>query len=65
MKQKCTRNENFSTETLAILDKWIEDNIEFPYPNIEDLQQLSVKTGLNTKQIRIWCTNTRKVRIQS
>mmetsp|Transcript_11623 Transcript_11623/g.13143 ORF Transcript_11623/g.13143 Transcript_11623/m.13143 type:complete len:164 (-) Transcript_11623:22-513(-) len=60
MPRKYTRKENFANESLEVLEKWIESHKDFPYPTNEDLEYLSSITGLRTKQIRIWCTNTRK-----
>ncbi|CAI2364593.1 unnamed protein product [Moneuplotes crassus] len=62
--RKYTKKENFSSECLRVLNHWIDQNIDFPYPTQEQLEQLSMQTGLMEKQIRIWCTNTRKRRLK-
>ena len=37
-----------------VMNKWISDHITFPYPTSEELAELSEKTGLTPKQIRVW-----------
>ncbi|CAI2384508.1 unnamed protein product [Moneuplotes crassus] len=49
---------------LVVLNKWIEDHIEYPYPNSDEFKALSDQTGLDEKQVRIWFTNTRKRRLR-
>ena len=39
------------------------NHLSYPYPNKSDCDQISALTGLTHKQIRVWCTNTRKRRL--
>ena len=50
-----------SKENIKVLEEWLEENKEYPYPKQEDLEKLQVKTGLRKRQIRVWFTNYRNV----
>lgn len=39
------------------------NHLSYPYPNKSDCEELEALTGLSHKQIRVWCTNTRKRRL--
>lgn len=45
-----------------ILKNWLRKNNEYPYPSSADLEDLTRKTKLTEKQIRVWFTNYRNVR---
>lgn len=44
-----------------ILEQWLEDHEQCPYPTPEDLGYLTAVTSLSNKQIRVWFTNYRNV----
>lgn len=57
------RPPNFTTEQLSILMDWLESNIDNPYPSKSTIRNLKLWTGLTVKQITLWCTNIRRVKI--
>ena len=40
---------------------WLEENIGHPYPTKAHLSSLVESTGLERKQVHLWCTNDRRV----
>jgi hypothetical protein len=46
-------------ENIRILQTWITEHADYPYPTSEDVKKLSKHTGLKGKQIRVWFTNFR------
>lgn len=44
----------------AILIKWFDDNIDYPYPSYEQKNELHKLTGLSLKQVITWFTNRRR-----
>jgi len=63
-KRKIVKKDNFKSETISILNQWMMNHLSYPYPNKTDCEQLSALTDLSHKQIRVWCTNTRKRRLK-
>ena len=55
------RPPNFTKEQLEVLMDWLENNLEHPYPTKTAIKNLKLCTGLDTKQINLWCTNIRRV----
>lgn len=45
---------------MKILQDWYNDNHINPYASFEEIQNLSSKTKLTTRQIKIWLANERK-----
>jgi hypothetical protein len=56
--------KNFDRRAILILQKWFLDNIEYPYANKAQNQELSNRTGLTKKQVQDWFTNIRKRKYQ-
>ena len=53
------RRTRFSNSQKDILERWISDHPE-PYPTRNEYLELSQKTGLEVRQIRLWFTRTRQ-----
>lgn len=53
--------EPLSKENVKILEEWLNDNMDYPYPGPVDLDELHIKTSLSKKKIRVWLTNYRNV----
>lgn len=62
-RRKIAKKENFKSEVISILNQWMMNHLSYPYPNKSDCEQITALTGLSAKQIRVWCTNTRKRRL--
>ena len=56
------RKNKFSKGALQILNTWLYQNYEFPYPDCEEAKVLCRQTNLTLKQLRIWFINNRKVK---
>ena len=56
---------NFAPGSIKMLTKWVEEHIDHPYPDEDELEMLRQATGMTEKQLRIWFTNTRKVSVFS
>lgn len=50
---------------IVLLQQWLEEHENCPYPTLEDLEDLTVSTGLTEKQVRVWFTNFRNVGVLS
>ena len=46
--------------TKNVLQKWLEQHMEYPYPSRQDKQMLSAETGLTFEQVDNWFRNARK-----
>ena len=55
------RRKKASKHAREILQEWLDKNESCPYPDDNDLEFLTNKTGLNEKQVRVWFTNYRNV----
>lgn len=53
------QRKNFGEETSKILKKWLSDHKEYPYPSLDQLNNLCQLTGLSSKQIRTYFVNNR------
>ena len=54
------RRVPFTENQLRILNEWVEDHRESPYPKEEEKIAISHQTGLSIKQICDWLANWRK-----
>jgi len=52
--------QRYSEETRELLEEWLLENKNHPYPQPEDLVMLMEKTGLSKRQLQNWFTNARK-----
>jgi hypothetical protein len=50
----------FSRNVIRILNNWLVQHKQNPYPNDDDIGVLQTQTGLNKKQVTNWFTNTRR-----
>ncbi|KAJ8321621.1 hypothetical protein KUTeg_000092 [Tegillarca granosa] len=48
-----------TNEATDILNSWYNANIRYPYPQDEEVKQLSASTGLTVKQVKKWMANKR------
>jgi hypothetical protein len=55
------RPPNFDKAQLEIMMDWLETNSDHPYPKKQDLEFMTQQTGLDRKQVHLWCTNARRV----
>lgn len=55
-----SKKKNISTRNREILNKWLEDHKENPYPTLEDKQKLVEETGLSIRQVKDWFINARR-----
>lgn len=51
---------NFTPSQTSILKKWFIQHADNPYLKDESKNELSLKTGLDPKQVANWFTNVRK-----
>lgn len=58
---KRKRRTRINKATASVLERWIKQNEQYPYPEDEDLKRLTSETGMTEKQVRIWFTNYRNV----
>ncbi|KAI9162900.1 hypothetical protein HJFPF1_04495 [Paramyrothecium foliicola] len=54
------RPPRFTEEQKLLLELWMADNQESPYPNSAAKQHLAVVTGLTPKQVQQFCSNYRR-----
>jgi len=59
-KRNHLRPVNFTRDQLEFLMNWLDDNINHPYPSKRHLACLVRQTGLQKKQVHLWCTNARR-----
>ncbi|KAE8164127.1 hypothetical protein BDV40DRAFT_122753 [Aspergillus tamarii] len=57
------KNRRFSTTAVSILQSWLEQHQDYPYPTEQEKEQLGRETGLDITQISNWFTNARRRRI--
>lgn len=62
-KTKFKRN-NLPREKTAILLKWLDENLSYPYPSSQQKSQLMSSTGLNQQQLSNWFINARRRKIK-
>lgn len=55
---------NFLKNTTEVLMKWLIDHKDHPWPNKQEKKRLCSESGLDYKQLRVWFTNNRKVRLR-
>ena len=58
-KKRQYRHNNFTTEQVATLKAWLNDNCFDPYPNVATKTTLSKETGLTYDQVQHWFINAR------
>ena len=63
--RKYIRMPNFNKRQVHLLKTWLKEHLDSPYPSHNDKVHLQRISGLNRKQIQIWFTNARKVRVTS
>ena len=54
------QNGDFTTSAKEHLSKWLARNANNPFASQDDLNQLSVGTGMSKKQVSDWLSNARK-----
>lgn len=52
-------SRNLSREAREVLQKWLQDNADSPYPNEYEKVTLSLLTGTSYEQVKNWFVNTR------
>ena len=56
------RGNSYPEWVTKILEDWLKEHIDYPYPSDAEKQKLSFKTGLNKTQVSNWFMNVRKRR---
>mmetsp|Transcript_13259 Transcript_13259/g.11732 ORF Transcript_13259/g.11732 Transcript_13259/m.11732 type:complete len:89 (+) Transcript_13259:151-417(+) len=56
------KNKDKNRDNRKVLKLWIEENVDCPYPEQDDIDSLTKDTGLSEKQVRVWFTNYRNRR---
>lgn len=46
-------------ESTEILNNWYHNNVQYPYPNDEQVRQLAEMTGITARQVKKWMANKR------
>ena len=54
------RRFSLGIDARRILKNWVDDNLEDPYPTVQEKQELGASAGLTMKQVNDWFTNYRK-----
>lgn len=60
-KPKIKPKMKLPRKTTDLLQNWLLNHLDHPYPSKEEKEKLCNETGLNKKQLLNWFTNTRKV----
>lgn len=59
------RRQNLPKVTTDILMDWLIQNLERPYPNSHEKQELAARTGLSAQQLDNWFINARRRKLKS
>ena len=54
------KRENYSKNSIEILNKWLAENKDIPYANKEEKNRLSLECNLTVQQVTFWMSNQRK-----
>ncbi|AET37993.1 homeobox domain-containing protein Ecym_2247 [Eremothecium cymbalariae DBVPG len=61
--KKQHRRSNLPKETVDILNEWLRDHYDNPYPSPQEKKELLKQTGLNPVQLSNWFINVRRRKI--
>ncbi len=61
---KSSRPSRFTEEKRLVLDQWMADNHNTPYPTSGEIERLAQATSLSTKQIQQYFCNYRRRRLE-
>ncbi|GMF70095.1 unnamed protein product [Aspergillus oryzae] len=56
------KSRRFSTTAVSIMQSWLAQHQDYPYPTEQEKEQLGRETGLDVTQISNWFTNARRRR---
>lgn len=59
------RRQNLPKATTDILLNWLKRNLDRPYPNLQEKNELVRKTGLTFQQLDNWFINARRRKVQN
>ncbi|CAI4464796.1 CQS_1a_G0018240.mRNA.1.CDS.1 [Saccharomyces cerevisiae] len=59
------KRSNLPKATVSILNKWLHEHVNNPYPTVQEKRELLAKTGLTKLQISNWFINARRRKIFS
>ncbi|CAI4481675.1 AKH_1a_G0018870.mRNA.1.CDS.1 [Saccharomyces cerevisiae] len=59
------KRSNLPKATVSILNKWLHEHVNNPYPTVQEKRKLLAKTGLTKLQISNWFINARRRKIFS
>lgn len=57
------RRSNLPKETIQVLNQWLLDHLQNPYPTQQEKRELLIKTGLTKIQLSNWFINVRRRKI--
>lgn len=64
-KQNSGRRSNLPKETVQVLNTWLLNHLNNPYPTQQEKRELLIKTGLTKIQLSNWFINVRRRKIFS
>jgi Homeobox KN domain len=67
-KRKAISNaiaSKYTKDRTDYLYKWMDDRAHYPYPDANELELLSMGSGLQTNQVNNWATNIRKRKLKA
>lgn len=59
------KRSNLPKATVSILNKWLREHVNNPYPTVQEKRELLAKTGLTKLQISNWFINARRRKLFS
>ena len=54
------KNPRLSSHAVAVLQSWVSENQDYPYPTTQEKEALAQQSGLNKTQVSNWFSNTRR-----
>ncbi|KAF2735194.1 hypothetical protein EJ04DRAFT_395903, partial [Polyplosphaeria fusca] len=55
----------FSLESIEVLETWLKQHVDDPYPTKHQKETMAKQAGLTVKQVNNWFSNSRKRKLSS